>query len=147
MFPKRRKEKKTKPERPDDAPRGVSRLFLFLFPHHSFFSTPGGPAEAAEAEVPATPPKPPVASSDPEAGGAGLYLPFDDDDDEEAPSHDAGIIFEIFLRILFSLTCCLCLSVAACFASGVVLKRWCAEELEWVWVREEEFFFFFFKFC
>lgn len=62
----------------------------------------------------------------------GLYLPFvDADDDEEAPpppppSHDAGMIFEIFLRILFSLTCCLCLSVAACFASGVGYceERW-----------------------
>lgn len=120
------------PKDPTTLPTKDPLVFFYFssFPHYSFFPTPGGPAAAKAAELPAPPPpNPPVASSDPEAGGAGLYLPFDAAaDDEEAPpppSHDAGMIFEIFLRILFSLTCCLCLSVAACFASGVGFEeRW-----------------------
>lgn len=50
-----------------------------------------------------------------------MYLPLDDGDDDvpppPLPSHDAGMIFAIFLSNLFSFTCCLCLSVAACLAS------------------------------
>ena len=50
-----------------------------------------------------------------------MYLPLGDGDDDvpppPLPSHDAGMIFVIFLRNLFSFTCCLCLSVAACLAS------------------------------
>jgi len=45
-----------------------------------------------------------------------LYLPLGTSS-SPLPSHDAGMIFVIFLRNLFSFTCCLCLSAAACLAS------------------------------
>ena len=115
---RQRKNKKAHERRRRPARVGSSPSFF----SHALFSTPGGPAAEAEAgELPPPPPNPPVASSDPDAGGAGLYLPLDDGDDDvpppPLPSHDAGMIFAIFLRNLFSFTCCLCLSVAACLAS------------------------------